>query len=330
MSKAIPIFIYGYMHSGTSLLFNVLSSHPQIVSFKKEINLFQNEEILTGDYLKMSSENQLNEFFSNLIGVENLNLLPTSVNFNHEDLKKDYLTYWQSLAENARYFLDGSPNNYLYVQNITKELSVNVKAISIIRDPRDTIASKKKRWKTTNLERYEKQELRKKKLEKGYSVFWDSLSIKKSYEAVDRVSNKEVLRVSYEDLTANYQIQAERIAKFLHVNLSEFVLPENVDYSNAADTSTDKSGIYQNSGNYRDILSRSEILFIQFMLKDQMIKNGYTLEKGTFFESFLLLKYILVAVPELLIRLVKRMALLGPSRFFGYLRISLRRFIKTE
>jgi hypothetical protein len=80
------------------------------------------------------------------------------------------------------YWIDGTLSNYLYFEKLYK-IDNNIKLILIQRDPIDILASIKIRKATTDATRYKnKTYLSFKMLEKKFSLFLNTLSIKKLFK----------------------------------------------------------------------------------------------------------------------------------------------------
>lgn len=54
-----PIFVVGYMHSGTTLLLNILSTHPAVFSCKGESKWFELLPIVRSEFSSLENEQTL-------------------------------------------------------------------------------------------------------------------------------------------------------------------------------------------------------------------------------------------------------------------------------
>ena len=119
-----PIFIIGMPRSGTSLVEQILSSHPQVHG--------------AGELKDLS--NLSKERCSNLSS----NSLPYGIsNFDNDDfssLGKNYIKALREHSDTAKYITDKMPHNFLYT-GVIKVVFPNAKIIHCIRDPMDNCLS---------------------------------------------------------------------------------------------------------------------------------------------------------------------------------------------
>lgn len=322
---ANPLLIFGYMHTGTSLLFNILDSCTEISSFHKEINVIQRRNSLKEVYQECTTSSKRIAFFKDQIKYTASDIDQATIPFTG-DLVSDYFLFWEKVAEGKRYYLDGSPNNYLFDDLITSKIKGDYKAIAIIRDPRDTIASKKKRWQTTNLDRYGKDELLKKKAEKGYSTVWDSISIQKSYEKMAQIDTSKCMVIRYEDLVSDYDTVMTKVGDFLGIEKDKFINPEEVNFSNKADQKDKRKGVYKNLANYVKTLTPSEIYAIQLLCRKSLSKYQFPKMNINILGRLKATQYVITFFTDIITRLVKRLVLFGPKEFLNYVKMSITRF----
>ena len=135
--KTKPVFLGGYMHSGTTLLFDLLSTDSEIYTGIKETKVL--------------------EFSSNFINKDSyfmLNAITCEKNNKHkikestvtkENFFKTYFEIFTKLSQfkNQFFFLDGSPNNYLFFKELYK-FNQQSKLIFIQRCPLDILSSIKR------------------------------------------------------------------------------------------------------------------------------------------------------------------------------------------
>lgn len=143
------IFIVGVGRSGTTLLQNMLNSHPQ-VAFIPEIN-YTRRFLLNRNLDKRYSKNKEN--FINFIKTDKwLKRLDTKIieqiDFNNIDHSNFSVDFYKKILtincnlHNKKIAGDKDPRSIEYVKEISKLLP-NIHWIHIIRDPRDVLLSKR-------------------------------------------------------------------------------------------------------------------------------------------------------------------------------------------
>jgi tetratricopeptide (TPR) repeat protein len=182
-----PVFIVGMPRSGSSLIEQILSSHP-LVHGAGELN---DVAQLVGT-LFTSSQHQENTIFSNVLSSQ-LNTLA-----DH------YLKRLESKCGSAKRVTDKMPSNFLWVGFI-KQLFPNARIIHCIRDPRDTclscyfqsfVRSHDYANDLADLAFYYRQ------YEK-LMLFWR------------QIFDKSILDVHYSDLVANTEATARQMVDFI-------------------------------------------------------------------------------------------------------------------
>jgi len=120
-----PVFIIGMPRSGTSLMEQILSSHPlvtaageltNITHLAQSLPVTHNSDIYYADCLKNSNTQQLNQ------------------------LAEAYLQHLHSLDPDARYITDKMPSNFMHL-GLIQQLFPDARVIHCMRDPIDTCLS---------------------------------------------------------------------------------------------------------------------------------------------------------------------------------------------
>jgi len=120
----LPVFIVGMPRSGTSLVEQVLSSHPQVFGAGELTFVIQMEKILRKGYEEDAFPEHIKFFDENVF----------------ENLANLYLSQLRSLSKNAVRITDKMPGNFEYLWIITL-LFRNAKIIHCKRNPLDTCLS---------------------------------------------------------------------------------------------------------------------------------------------------------------------------------------------
>ena len=331
------LFIFGYMHCGTSLLQQILARHPSIYCERKELKFLEYLPEVKKRFPMLSDPATKKAYTSFCAGVirhsvrvtQSLDDIPApneAEKFTITEKNNDHLAIFfdvfNQLSGAHKYWMEGSPNSVFYHEEIRDRLP-DAKFVVIVRDIRDVLASKKKRQKTTNERRYAKPEvLKQKKLEKDFSPVLDSLSWKSAYSICSYLRNHDpnTFTVRYEDLTSRPDEMIKDLCKFLDITYDNSLL--TVAFSNAADGRSPSAGIYQNSGNYNKLLTKNEIAVAQTITKRLLKQYAYQLERTTLLHSVASLKDWLGFGLQLLKRLWKRYRLLKKEHFWTFVRFN--------
>lgn len=333
-----PIFILGYMHSGTSVLQKILGSHSNIFDPRLEVKLF--------DYLDnfehFVNSNQLQEEnLTNIIdliiengyqrGIEKFKqkneYVSGSKNYPFQIPKskiiKIFFDRFTDRSGSKTYFLDKTNMVLLHLEEVLK-LNPKSKFIFLFRDPRDVLASKKKRMQTTNSQRYpDSEKLKKKKFEKRYSLPLDAISLISFYKAYRRMSCKippnNIIFLTYERLTYVPEETSKELCTFLDIDFSHDML--DFQFHNSADRNLPKAkGVFTNSGKYRQVLTASEIAFIDRLFwsiySELEYKEDTTIKLGNKISSIFFYPRLFTGLID---RLYSRWKLLNFSLFLEYL-----------
>ena len=119
-----PIFILGMPRSGTTLIEQIVSNHPEVYG-ADEVNFIP--DLISENF----GDNKLNLFFNNI------------VDFKKSDFKKigeSYIEKMSKLSNNKERYTDKLPKNFLFIGFI-KLILPNAKIIHCSRDPKDNCFS---------------------------------------------------------------------------------------------------------------------------------------------------------------------------------------------
>jgi Flp pilus assembly protein TadD len=209
VSGRAPVFLIGFPRSGTTLLDQILSSHSAFVSIE-EMDLFAGA---MGDLLR--NETRLAGLTA--IGAEEVLSLRAA--------------YWRAAEAQApdcreRTLIDKLPLNLIFLPLI-HFVFPDAKVILALRDPRDCVLSSFQQRFTVNAAMVQTLEL------PSAAAYYD-LTMRVFEACKDRLG-KRLLVVRYEDIVADLEVQAQRLASFLGVafepamlTFSETALARNI------------------------------------------------------------------------------------------------------
>jgi hypothetical protein len=296
--KQNPIFVVGYMHSGTTLLMSILASHPSIYSSKGETKFFELSEMIKAKYPDISNSERFDAYIGFVVQTitERFNVredkAPEIYSGDGELLnhikaelkeKRDYLSVFEAcmtvLAANAEKsrWMEKTPTHIFHTETILSTIP-NALFVEIVRDPRDVLASKKTRRADVWTERYQAKDRYFKQLEKAYDPLWDTLSWSAAIRAGMQLEQKHPLqhyRIRYEDLVKNPRQEIMALCEFLGLPFLDELL--NIEHHNPADMkSKQASGISQDSvERWKSVLSMTEVSVIQRLASLEMKNLAY-------------------------------------------------------
>ena len=186
-----PIFIVGMPRSGTTLLEQILSTHPSVFGAGELTTL--NEVI--SEITKASSEKLFTENLSNLSKT------------NLQKIGKDYLRKVWTLSPKSAYITDKMPANYFYLGLIYLALP-NAKIIHAMRDPMDSCFSCFSRLFNDTMEFAYDQET----LGRYYQRY---MRLMKHWHEV--LPKGTILDLPYEDMIADTENQSKRVLEFVNL-----------------------------------------------------------------------------------------------------------------
>lgn len=267
-----PILITGEMRSGTTFLANFLNSQENMVVYADMfVTLFMEAHQLgINDIHRKLSIREKNVLFSNLIQEG----LRQHISFGNIDRKDDLS--WFQLFEKALLVLQGDDNPSIVGVKRTREeeylpqlLEAGVKVIYCLRDPRDVVISASNRFASFDLF-------------KAAEKWKQSVTTASNFQ-----DNENFYILRYEDLILKKEEVAKALAHFLKypvsTNLKQLKSGKNntyLDNSSFGDISRlfDPKGVNR----WRESSNKLEVGFCQFLLSEEMARNGYKLEKQTF------------------------------------------------
>ena len=188
--STIPIFIIGMPRSGTTLVEQILSSHPKLTGGGELDFIFK---------IRSKMKGSLEENIKNL---------------NSEKLNKmgnDYITSISKLIEkNSTGFIDKMPGNFLYL-GLINMIFPNAKFIHVSRDPIDTCFSMYTKMFSSHHEyAYDLEDLGKHyKLYSSLMDYWN------------KVLEKNIYNIKYEDLVTNIDLETRSLLSFCNYKFNK-------------------------------------------------------------------------------------------------------------
>lgn len=347
-----PIFVVGYMHSGTTLLRNILQRNTAVFSGGGETKYFDYLPIFRRTYPNLGDDLVLQNFIIFVVGIvkngykfrsggrdrfkstdisnEDLDALLTRARRNREH-GAVFRAVFDHLAQMAgkTQWLEKTPTHVFHVDRIVRSIP-NARFVEIVRDPRDILASKKTRrltvWKT---DRYKPEQKLIKHQEKAYDPFWDSLAWKSAIRAGWSAREKypdRVLSIRYEDLVSDVEAKVLEICDFLKLEFQSEML--NVSPGIPAEWGRRRnSGVHADSiGRWQRVLKPAEVALCQWLVKGEMHRLGYSRAPSAFVDQAKIPFLILKSIFEFFQRLFRRWRLGGFSYFVNVLINYCKRF----
>jgi hypothetical protein len=302
---APPVFVVGYMHSGTTLLINILKNNSTVFCGNRETKYFMHLPMFRKIFSDLTDDRMLENFVYYVIAV-----VKTGFSRNRPDAagERNFNLAWFDGDQNAvdrlmeearkcrrhdamfalvsdhmaqamgkRRWIEKTPTHIFHIEEIVKSIP-DALFVEIVRDARDVLASKKTRrtevW--TSAKYADKRQF--KNLEKAFDPFWDALAWRAAVSAGQAARKKYASRlfsVRYEDLVSGPERIVRRICDFAGMPFEPEML--NVTTQNSAADPADKpEGIVTTSvGRWRKVLSPAETAVIQWRAQKEMKSLGY-------------------------------------------------------
>ena len=305
-----PIFIVGYIHTGTSLLKTILKRNPAVWAVAGETHFFQDLARIKGEFPDLSDAETHRDYIVFLIKLAYLgnkramwrrdewsladfgltdaflnDMLATTAGVNEYEALFGMVN--DRLAANAgkTLWLEKTPEHVYYLGQLLRYLP-DAKVIELVRDPRATLASRKLRQTGDEwLDAKETKESLEVDRMTNYDPLLDAMMWKEAINAAhdarrDRPQN--IITVRYEDLAVNPVETLQRICRFTGLDYSDDML--EVGWVNAA-TQMSEAGSNAQAPRvgvsttaiekWRKSLEEDEIFLAQAILKSEMREMGY-------------------------------------------------------
>jgi len=270
-----PIYLAGIERSGTSLMYALLASHPNI-AMTRRTNLWT---YFNNQYGDLNKAENLERCLSVMSQYKRLRAIKIDTERIHRELDQGEKSYARLFSLIEGHFAevqgksrwgDKSLNTERYMDDIFAVFS-NARIIHMMRDPRDRYASAKTRW--TDM---------KGRVGAGTAMWLESVKLARRGQ---QRFPRQYLVVRYEDLVAQPEQMLHKVCEFL----GEEYVPEMLTMmgapthrnkgSNSSYGKREVGAISTDSiARYRQVLSQQEIKYMQDFCRDGMLEFGYALD----------------------------------------------------
>lgn len=288
-----PIFIAGPERSGTSLIYALLASHPNI-AMTRRTNMWTHYYKQYGD---LSQPENFERCLMMMLRYKRLIKLNPDPNRIRKEFYQGEPTYARLFALLEQHFAEqlGKPrwgDKSLNTERFSAQIFAsypNAKIIHMIRDPRDRYSSSLSRWKVSRGG-----------IGQGTGMWLSTISL------ADRFQEEfpdQYLAIRYEDLTADPEGALRKICGFIDEPYAEEMLSMRgaKDFrdkgGNSSYTQRKPGKITTSSiGKYQSVLTKYQVFFLQLFSRRTMQKYGYEIDQIRF-SVFEWLRFIFFEFP---------------------------------
>jgi hypothetical protein len=341
------------MHSGTTLLHNILSANTAVFAAADETRFFAYLPLLATLYPDLDDEGVLSDLIIMLVDqIEHgdparlrtapKRFRPAGTSLTDADLVAILETARQERTYGAVFrvvfdfltqragktrWLEKTPQHVFLIDDILRSIP-DALFVEIVRDPRDILASKKKRKQTIRTASHISGEQKRiRTLERVYDPFWETLEWRMALRAGQRARLKHpdrIYSIRYEDLVAKTDATIGGICDFLELEFTPNML--DVRWWNTADgDKSARKGIVADAvGRWQSALSPAEIGLCQWIGGAALCEAGYSRAPVSLAGRVLMPWLLVRAGFGLVDRLIRRWRLGG----FGFLMNTLKNYWK--
>ncbi|MCP9496178.1 MAG: sulfotransferase [Pyrinomonadaceae bacterium MAG19_C2-C3] len=353
-----PVFVVGYMQSGTTLLLRILSRHSSVFTGAGETKFYDHLHMLRKRYANLKDEETLKAFVGFVVhivkhgwrlGGENGEAFAAAENAREENAPhvralierarevQDHAEIFPLVCDHLRHhagktrWLEKTPTHILHIDEIVASVP-DALFVEIIRDVRDVLASKKTRrrdvWES---DRHAAQEKKFKHLEKAYDPLWDALSWKSCARAGRQAAAKHSERyisIRYEDLVRAPEEVMRKVCAFLDMPFEPEML--QIGTRNSAERGERAGeGISADAvERWRRILTVPEVALCQSVVKTELAEHGYAPGQIPFSARTKVPSLVAHSMFEFTQRLSRRWRMGGSLYLFNVISLHWRRFRK--
>jgi hypothetical protein len=339
MESPLKIFVLGYGRSGTTMMGCILGNHPEVYMFR-ELNFF--EKLWDRKHERELTITEAAELAARLIFIDRhgfANLKDPSEYLDKgrgivERIQENAVTpvaVYESFLKHTtaeqgkRIPCEQTPGYVFYLPEIL-DLFPEAKIINMIRDPRDVLVSRKKKWRQYRLRTERFRLYRMLRTWAHYhpissSYLWTA-AVKAAQPFVDA---GRVLQVRFEDVLLNPEVELRKVCDFIGISYYDRMLEVPIKGSSFVKQSPDKVGIDRSrTANWRNGGLNSAELFINQTMTAEIMK-ALQYERAKVFPNPFLLVFYFIVLP---LRLVLTFAL--HKRQFRNMRKSLQKRLLTR
>jgi hypothetical protein len=337
-----PIFVVGYMHSGTTLMQKILGLNSSVYAGKAESRFFAHYNLIAEKFPNLQDDVCLHNYIDYLIKIIELGYGTTNYFGGNQqeqmavqDLHSDgsliaqivneaqkirkhkeifVIVYnFLAIAANKTAWIEKTPRHIFHVEPILATLPM-ARFIEVVRDPRDILASKFRRQSDEWLNQRDQAKRELVKLIGGYDPIWDSIGWMTAIRAGNLAAQKfpnQILRIRYEDLVEDPKTKVKTICDFLGLEYADAML--DVAWVNATTVQAGvKKGINNSAkGKWKKTLKPEAVALCQSITKSEMRLLTYAPEAVPFAARAKALLVISYSGYEFFERLYKRWRLGG-------------------
>ncbi|MCB2213195.1 sulfotransferase [bacterium] len=362
MASIQPVFVFGYDHSGTSLLQNVLRQHPHVFSQRSESAFYQMPQYYRPLYPTLDSETSLNgmiAFCANLIITGHRRLYEVKTEpLDPDILTPDELTAIRAtlptnpphrlvfpatftfLAQQAgkRVWVEKTPDHTLQATQIMGEIP-DALAVEIVRDGRDTISSKKLREQRLKARLKDGTATIDDQASRGmmeFDAFWNSLAWRSAIHAVNRARARfpdRICTVRYEDLTADPEGTVRRVCDFIGIDFQPQMLKterSNIAGRDKLERDAGMGIVASAVGRWHSTLNRGEKALSTRLLHTELRQHGYPADVLSLTDRALSVFTALVSIPKIGKRVYNKLRNKGVRHTLNSLASYVRRIVPSR
>ncbi|UZP74320.1 sulfotransferase [Candidatus Paraluminiphilus aquimaris] len=303
------VFIVGVPRSGTTLVRDLISRHPEVAMPQDEFQLIPFLIKRFGSKAKLH-DTDINRY---------LTIVKRSAFYHHRkadtplgNWRPKRATLPEVISETLRHFApketfsdlryvgDKTPNNLLYLEAITESFPRS-KFIHVVRDPRDVALSARKAWKKSLIRAAHQ---------------WQR-GVAAAYHFAQKHPDN-ILTVRYEDLLADSRTELLGVCNFLNLQFDESLLELTGSREKMGDAAGYPGVKTDNAGKFEAALSEHEHELFTSYIHKEMAEFGYECAKPRNTRDFSQLELAILSLYDLMgstLRHIKDKGLIGGIRY---------------
>lgn len=302
--ETAPVFVVGYMRSGTTLLHSILAAHPDVFCAANETKYFEYAHLfrhLYPDVYDETARASLMQTIADIILTGNIrpvrraapgyrpaapSLSPAEIDALLAATRTDpsygaiYRQVFDHLAARAgkRRWIEKTPQHTYFIDAI-KAAIPEALFVEIVRDPRDALASKKRFWLAAiTSSRFTPEERAYLRVQRVYDPLWDALAWRLAVRTVRLASRRypeSVFTLRFEHLIAEPEAVVHAVCEFVGLSFDPAML--NVKWVSTAEGVHDDVRGFQSEplGRWKSTLRPAEVLVAQAVAAPYMRTFGY-------------------------------------------------------